>query len=223
MQNTKRKKKILFKNSLLKSMKFVIPVTILLTAVMVFPSLAFARTTDPLPGEYDCNNKAISNSVRSYKNNSSVNIIAEPKKFTADYKKFSVIKSSWTNKKPVVLKGKGTLKANGDGAIRFKGRTDKIENGIVRISGNGVLLIKDFKGDMDKKITGYGGMVELKKGFWIYYGFKGDATIKGSGFIMDLFGQDLDIYAKGNAVIFLAGEGSYNAERYVKPETDSEI
>jgi hypothetical protein len=220
MQNIRRKKKILFKNSLLKSMKFVIPVTILLTAVMVFPSMAFAQTPNPLPGEHDCNNKAISSSEHDYKNNISINFVTAAKKLTADNKKFSVIKSSWTNKKPVVLKGKGTLKASGDGAIRIKGRTDKIEDGIVKISGNGVLLIKDFKGDMDKKITGHGGMVELKKGFLIYYGFKGDATIKGSGFIIDLFGQDLDIYAKGNAVIFLAGEGSYNVERYIKPEED---
>jgi len=124
-----------------------------------------------------------------------------------------IINGDWNFRHPVKLKGEGTLKAEGNGAVRLKGRTDKTEGGAVNVSGNGVLVINDFEGDLDLTISGYGGKVELKKDVWLYYGFGGSAEIKGSGFAVNIMGNNLEIFAKGRAIVFLAGEGSYEVER----------
>jgi hypothetical protein len=205
MKRKKRTVKTALRLFVHRSIKSVIPAAILIASVTLYPAFIFAQPLDVSKGEGAASSYGIHYLI-------------------AEKEETSVVESTWDDRHPVFIKGKGTLKAGGNGAVRIKGRTDEIEDGIVEISGNGVLLIRDFKGDMDKKITGYGGKVELKKDHWLYYGFNGDAEIKGSGFMINLFGEDLEVYAKGRAAVFLAGEGSYEVERHIRPpEGDTEV
>jgi len=170
-------------------------VSTLTLVCLLIPSIAFAET----PGN---------------DNQNSNYIISESKSYTlAEEDSNITIKGSWGDRKVIHLRGKGTLKANGDGVCRIKGRTDDVEDGIITISGNGVLLIRDLEGDLEKKVSGYGGLVEIRKDFWLYYGFNGKAEIKGSGFVVNIFGSNIDLYAKGRGVAFLAGDGTYTVER----------
>jgi hypothetical protein len=178
----------------MKFMKFIIPAAVVLTGLAVSPSLVFAETGTS--GDDGSGTAADLNTVTAADEDSAVTISGD-----------------WNDKHPVKLKGAGTLRAEGNGAVRIKGRTDKTEGGVVNISGNGVLVINDFEGDLDLTISGYGGKVELKKDVWMYWGFGGDAEIKGSGFAINIMGNNLEIYARGRALVFLAGEGSYEVFR----------
>ena len=185
-----RAKREKVKKAVLKTLMFTIPVIVLITAFTTFPSLVFAQTASNPNLAY-----FLTSSGNSY--------LAEEQELSA------TVEGSWDNKHPIRLKGKGTLEAEGNGACRIRGRTDTVEDGIVKITGNGVLTIRDLEGDIEEKITGYGGKVELKKDLWLYYGFNGSAEIKGSGFVLNIVGGDVEIYAKGEAAVFLACEGSY--------------
>ncbi|MCL5070092.1 MAG: hypothetical protein M1308_04230 [Actinobacteria bacterium] len=175
-----------------KFLKVTLPVVVIITVMLAVPSLAFGQTPDTSSG-----NTAISSYLVAADSNQNTDI---------------TINGSWGDKKVIKLRGQGTLDAEGKGAIRIKGRTDKSDEGIITISGNGVLIIRDLQGDIDKKVTGYGGVVQLKDNTWIYYGFKGDAEIKGGGFIINYFGENLTLHAKGRGLVFLAGEGTYTIE-----------
>ena len=194
MKKEKRNVRKVLKGYRNRSLKFVLPAVVIVASMTLFPALIFAQTGYVYPDEYTASNHGIHF------------LIGEKDTVSA------VFESDWDDRHPVVVRGKGTLQASGNGAARIKGRTDEIEDGIVKISGNGILLIRDFKGDINTKITGYGGKVELKKDHWLYYGFKGNAEIRGSGFMINLLGEDLEIYAKGRAAVFLAGEGSYKVD-----------
>lgn len=123
------------------------------------------------------------------------------------------IEGFWEENRTINIRGTGILEANGDGAARIRANTTASTGGIIRLSGNGVLLVRDIEGDLDKNITGYGGKVELNDGLWLYYGFNGEAKLKGSGFTVALMGKDIDLYAKGKGAVFLAGTGSYKVYR----------
>jgi len=123
------------------------------------------------------------------------------------------MEGSWEENRTINLRGTGILEANGDGVARIRANTTVSTDGIIRLSGNGVLLVRDIEGDLDKNITGYGGKVELNNDLWLYYGFNGEAELKGSGFTVALMGKDIDLYTKGKGAVFLAGTGTYTVYR----------
>ena len=194
-------KKEKVKKAVIKTLMFTIPIIVIITAFAIYPGIVFA-------------NSANSSISIHFPNSSGNYYLAEKHELSA------TAEGAWDDRHPIRLKGKGTLEAKGNGACRIRGRTDTVEDGIVKIKGNGVLTVRDLEGDIEQKITGYGGKVELKKDLWLYYGFNGTAEIKGSGFVLNIMGGDIEIYAKGQALVFLAGEGSYTVERKINQQTD---
>ena len=177
----------------------VAPAILLAAVLFAFPSLAFGQVTGN-------NSESIASSGPISSN--------DTEKLTSGENTSGIVREGkWSDRHPVRIKGKGTLDAEGNGAVRIKGRTDGVNGGIVRISGNGVLTVRDLTGDINKKISGYAGSVELKKGLWMYYGFNGEAEISGSGFLINISGMDIKINATAKAIVFLAGDGSYNVEK----------
>jgi hypothetical protein len=182
---------------LIKTAKIILPLVIVVSSLLLIPAAAFAQTPEDISHDL-------------YPYNSSVNIY-----LASDEDTTVTIDGSWGDRKVIHLKGKGTLEAEGEGICRIKGSTNDIDDGIITVSGNGVLVVRDIEGDMEKSITGYGGKVEIKENYWIYYGFNGSAEIKGGSFIVSSIGDNIDFYAKGRGIIHLAGKGSYTAERTI--------
>ena len=176
-----------------KFLKVTIPIIMIVVVMLAVPSLAFGQSLST-----SSSNAVINSYLVTVDNSQNTDV---------------TVNGSWVDKKAIKLRGQGTLDAEGKGAIRIKGRTDESDEGIITISGNGVLIIRDLTGDIDKKVTGYGGIVQLKDNTWIYYGFNGDAEVKGGGFIINCIGENLTLHAKGRGLVFLAGEGSYTIER----------
>jgi len=189
---------------MVKFLKALIFISTVMLALLLIPSMAFAESID-------------SNNQNPYYTITKSSVF-----LLSGEDSNMIIKGSWKDRRVIHLKGKGTLEANGDGACRIKATTNDIEDGIISVSGDGVLLIRDLKDDIEKSVSGYGGMVEIKENFWLYYGFKGKAEIKGSGFVVNIFGNDIDLYAKGRGVAFLAGEGTYTVYRN-KNETNPSL
>jgi len=178
------------------------PAILLAVVLFAFPSFAF--------GQVNGNNAGSAASGGYISSNNS-------EKLTSGENTSGIVREGqWSDSHPVRIKGEGTLDAEGNGAVRIKGRTDGVNGGIVRISGNGVLTVRDLEGDINKKISGYAGSVELKKGLWLYYGFNGEAEISGSGFVINISGMDIKINATAKAIVFLAGDGSYKVEKSSK-------
>ena len=180
----------------------IVPAILLAVVLFAFPSLAFGQVTG--------NNAESVVSVSYVSSNNSEKLIS------VENKSGIVREGKWSDSHPVRIKGKGTLDAEGNGAVRIKGRTDGIDGGVIKISGNGVLTVRDLTGDINKQISGYEGSVELKKGLWMYYGFNGEAEISGSGFVINISGMDIKINATAKAIVFLAGDGSYEVEKSSK-------
>jgi hypothetical protein len=144
---------------------------------------------------------------------------ADPALSAAESSSGPALEGSWEENRTINLRGTGILEANGDGVARIRANTTASADGIIRLSGNGVLLVRDIEGDLDKNITGYGGRVELNNDLWLYYGFSGKAELKGSGFTVALMGKDIDLYAKGKGSVFLAGTGTYTVYRDNEDDT----
>ncbi len=138
---------------------------------------------------------------------------ADPVLIAAESAPGIVLEGSWDEDHTIKLKGRGILEASGDGVARIRANTAASTDGIIRLSGNGALLVRDIEGDLDKNITGYGGKVELNNDLWLYYGFNGEAELQGSGFTAALIGKDIELYAKGKGTVFLAGKGTYEVYR----------
>lgn len=186
-----------YRRVIIKTAKIILPLVIVASSLLLAPAAAFAQTPEDTSQDL-------------YPYSYSANIY-----LASDEDTTATIDGSWGDRKVIHLKGKGTLEAEGEGVCRIKGSTNDIDDGIITVSGNGVLLVRDIEGDMEKSITGYGGKVEIKENYWLYYGFNGSAEIKGSGFIVSFMGDNIDFYAKGRGVVHLAGKGSYTAERII--------
>jgi len=201
--NLKSCKEVKVKNNrhsrrvIIKTAKIILPLIIIAFSLLLTPAAAFAQTPED-----------INQDLNPYSYSANIYL-------TSDEDTTATIDGSWGDRKVIHLKGKGTLEAEGEGVCRIKGSTNDIKNGIITVSRNGVLLVRDIEGDMEKSITGYGGKVEIKENYWLYYGFNGSAEIKGSGFIVSFIGDNIDFYAKGRGVVHLAGKGSYTAERII--------
>ena len=99
--------------------------------------------------------------------------------------------------------GTGTLTASGDGLAGIRGQ------GNIRISGNGVLMIRDQAGDASIRVTGNGQRVELPGGWIRYVGFQGEATVSGNKVTVALSGYDIHLEASGSGKFVLRGNGTY--------------
>jgi len=99
--------------------------------------------------------------------------------------------------------GIGTLTAEGDGIAILGGR------GMVDISGNGILWIKDLTGDAIIEVTGYGEKKVFDDGWVQYAGFHGTAHVEGKRIIAGLAGGDIELFAQGRGRVKLWGHGTY--------------
>jgi hypothetical protein len=99
--------------------------------------------------------------------------------------------------------GRGELTAQGDGIAILGGR------GIVDVSGNGILWVKDLAGNAVIEVTGYGEKREFEDGWVQYSGFRGSAHIKGGRIIVVIAGVDVELHAIGRGRAILWGHGSY--------------
>lgn len=102
--------------------------------------------------------------------------------------------------------GTGALAASGDGLAGIRGQ------GNIRISGNGVLMIRDQAGDASIRVTGNGQRVELPGGWIRYAGFQGEATVSGNKVTVALSGYDIHLEASGTGKFVLRGNGTYQTE-----------
>ena len=101
--------------------------------------------------------------------------------------------------------GTGSLTASGDGLAGIRGQ------GNIRISGNGVLWIRDLAGDASIRVTGNGQRTILPSGWIRYAGFQGEATVSGSKVTVALSGYDIHLDASGTGKFVLRGNGTYQA------------
>ena len=100
--------------------------------------------------------------------------------------------------------GKGTLSAEGDGIAILGGR------GMVDVIGNGILWIKDVRGDALVRVTGQGNKTEFPDGWIQYAGFDGHAYVEGSGVVVGIAGVDIELLARGRGRALLWGHGTYD-------------
>ncbi|NIM93608.1 MAG: hypothetical protein GTO18_07840 [Anaerolineales bacterium] len=99
--------------------------------------------------------------------------------------------------------GTGTLVAYGDGTAGVRG------NGEVKITGRGVLYIKDHAGDANIQVSGTGKRIELPNGWIQYVGFNGKAYVAGSLISVGLKGSNIALHATGTGRFILWGNGTY--------------
>ena len=103
----------------------------------------------------------------------------------------------------VVLKGTGTLTAEGSGTALVRGDID------MQLSADaGSLSVRDRAGDMAIEVTGDGTRTEDGSTV-IYTGFNGDATIAGSNVVVTMTGTEIDLTVDGTGTAILIGTGSY--------------
>ena len=99
--------------------------------------------------------------------------------------------------------GRGELTAQGDGIAVLGGR------GIVDVSGNGILWIKDLAGGAVIEVTGYGEKRAFDDGWVQYSGFHGEAHIEGGRIIVVIAGVGVELHAEGRGRVILWGHGTY--------------
>ena len=109
-----------------------------------------------------------------------------------------------TGEADVNLAGIGKLTAEGDGIALLFGK------GVIDISGNGILWIKDISGDAKISVTGYGSMKRFPDGWVQYSGVHGTASIKGSNVHTIMAGVNVNLNAKGRGKALLWGHGTYS-------------
>ena len=110
--------------------------------------------------------------------------------------------------------GKGTLTAEGDGIAILGGR------GIVDVEGNGILWIKDLRGDAVIEVTGYGEKKEFPDGWIQYAGFNGQAHVEGARIIVGIAGADIELSAEGRGRAILWGHGTYERSGWVNDQAN---
>ena len=98
--------------------------------------------------------------------------------------------------------GGGRLHAEGDGIAILGGR------GVVDLKGNGILWIRDLRGDARIDVSGYGEKKEFEDGWIQYSGFRGHARVSGSRIVVCIAGVDIDLHAGGIGRAMLWGHGT---------------
>jgi len=99
-------------------------------------------------------------------------------------------------------RGAGRLHAEGDGIAFLGGR------GVVDVKGNGILWIRDLRGDARIDVSGYGQKEEFEDGWIQYSGFRGHARVLGSRIVVGIAGVDIDLHAGGIGRAMLWGHGT---------------
>ena len=97
--------------------------------------------------------------------------------------------------------GASRLHAEGDGIAVLAGR------GVVDVTGNGILWIRDLRGDARIDVSGYGQKEEFEDGWIQYSGFRGHARVSGSRIVVCIAGVDVDLHAGGIGRVMLWGHG----------------
>ena len=105
----------------------------------------------------------------------------------------------------VVLHGSGVLDAQGTGVAAVKGLMDYHVT-----AEDGILLVKDIKGDAQVDVVGVGGTGEWR-GFKVYFGIRGAAHIVGTDVAVIVVAHDIDLHVVGRGWAFLKGEGTFTA------------
>ena len=101
------------------------------------------------------------------------------------------------------LRGAGFMDAEGDGICFVGGR------GTVRLlEGKGILWVKDFGGDAQIDVTGYGERKVFEDGWIQYAGVRGRANISGSRIVVGVAGVDIDLHARGIGRAMAWGHGT---------------
>jgi hypothetical protein len=105
----------------------------------------------------------------------------------------------------VLLRGAGVLDAQGTGVAAVKGMMD------YHVTGeDGILLVKDIKGDAKIDVDGVGGTGQWH-GFTAYFGIRGNAHIVGSDVAVIVVAHNIDLHVAGRGWAFLKGEGTFTA------------
>jgi len=109
-----------------------------------------------------------------------------------------------------LFRGAGVLTAQGDGIAVLGGR------GVVDVSGNGLLWVRDLTGNATIEVTGYGEKKVFNNGWIQYSGFHGTAHIAGARIIVVIAGEDIELEARGWGRALLWGHGTceLNGEQY---------
>ena len=98
----------------------------------------------------------------------------------------------------------GGLRARGDGTAVLRG------TGLVDLSGNGILWVKDLSGDAIVRVTGKGHKKEFSDGWIQYAGFDGTAAVAGSRVHIMLAGVDINLVAFGHGSACFWDHGTYH-------------
>lgn len=115
----------------------------------------------------------------------------------------------------LVIGGAGVLDAHGSGLAAVKGRM-----ALNVTADQGVLLVKDIAGDADVFVRGQGGSVTWN-GFDVYFGFDGEARVKGSNVAVIVVGKDIDLHVVGKGWAYLKGRGTVEVRGFgTRPWTD---
>jgi len=104
----------------------------------------------------------------------------------------------------VNMAGIGKLTAEGDGIALLFGK------GVIDVSGNGILWIKDISGNAKINVAGYGSVKRFPDGWVQYSGVHGTASIKGSNVHIIMAGVNVNLNAKGRGKALLWGHGTYS-------------
>lgn len=104
----------------------------------------------------------------------------------------------------VVVRGTGTLVANGSGRAVIEGNVTVTLSGI-----NGTLKVSS---NADVVTDGTGTKEVLGNGDVEYQGF-GQATIKGDGIRVEISGNDINLTASGTGSAVMSGKGTYKTEK----------
>jgi hypothetical protein len=136
---------------------------------------------------------------------------------TVAFAAFAPAASAATPSRPdAVIAGRGLLTAHGAGVAAVKGLMDYHAT-----ADEGILLVKDIKGDAHADVDGYGGTAEWR-GFKVYFGFHGSAHVVGSDVAVIVVGRGIDLQVAGRGWAYLKGDGTYRVNGgEPKPWTDA--
>jgi len=104
-----------------------------------------------------------------------------------------------------IIGGTGVLDAQGSGIAAVRGAMDLSVS-----ASHGILLVRDLDHDAVVHVDGNGQTVQWR-GFTVYFGFDGHATVVARSAAVIVLGQDIDLHVEGRGWAFLKGEGTFTA------------
>jgi hypothetical protein len=104
-----------------------------------------------------------------------------------------------------IIGGIGILDAQGTGIAAVKGMMDLSVS-----ASRGMLLVRDLDNDAVVHVDGNGQTAQWR-GFTVYFGFDGHATVTARDAAVIVLGEDIDLHVAGRGWAFLKGDGTYTA------------